>query len=394
MLSCYSAVGTVPSSRAKPTAAPSSTLGPTTRKRAALILRDPPVPRIFGSSSIDENPQVTSTTATSIPLAPLDSIREGAAIDTTTIPSVPADLIQEEGDHVVAIAAINSSVAPFSEAADFEIKRSDKVGGVNKVIKKRCRRKVRIQLKRPVQVVSRTLQKLFDCCQQVFKGPGTVPCPADVQKMSHILDGMKPEDVGLSKDLQFFKPKSEVEGTPRVTSATIYKCENFELCIFFLPATAVIPLHNHPEMTVFSKLLLGTMHIKAYDWVDPLDSHHLMISPSKLRLAKMKANRMFTAPCDTSVLYPTSGGNIHEFTAITPCAVLDVIGPPYSKDDGRDCSAFYKDTQCNTLSDREEFRKVKDDECCYGWLEEIEIPKESEMDGIEYMGPQIINPTS
>lgn len=25
----------------------------------------------------------------------------------------------------------------------------------------------------------------------------------------------------------------------------------------------------------------------------------------------------------------------------------------------------------------------------YGWLEEIEMPKESVMDGIEYLGPQI-----
>ncbi|KAL3644132.1 hypothetical protein CASFOL_012064 [Castilleja foliolosa] len=200
---------------------------------------------------------------------------------------------------------------------------------------------------------------------------------------------MSPEDVGLSKDLQFFKPKSQTEGTPRVTSATIYKCENFELCIFFLPASAVIPLHNHPEMTVFSKLLMGTMHIKAYDWAGSINQS---VSPSKLRLAKLKVNKTFTAPCDTSVLYPTSGGNIHEFTAVTPCAVLDVIGPPYSKSDGRDCS-FYKETLCGDLfSDNGEL--TKDDRCCYRWLEETEIPSESEMDGIEYMGPQIINTIS
>lgn len=67
-----------------------------------------------------------------------------------------------------------------------------------------------------------------------------------------------------------------------------------------------------------------------------------------VRLAKLKANKTFTAPCDTSVLYPTTGGNIHEFTAITPCAVLDVIGPPYSKEDGRDCS-YYKDYPYNAF---------------------------------------------
>ncbi|KAK4478829.1 hypothetical protein RD792_014330 [Penstemon davidsonii] len=253
--------------------------------------------------------------------------------------------------------------------------------GVNKVIKKRkCKGKIRVQLKKNVEVVSLTLQKVFSSCQEVFKGPGTVPCPGDVQKLQHILDNMKPEDVGLNSDLRFFNIKSEVEGTPRVASATIDKCANFELSIFFLPANAVIPLHNHPEMTVFSKLLLGTMHIKAYDWVEPkpLDSNR-STSPSKCRLAKLTSNRTFTAPSDASVLYPTSGGNIHEFRAITPCAVLDVIGPPYSKDDGRDCS-YYKDTPV----------KEEDGSCNYGWLEEIEIPKESEMDAIEYMGPKII----
>lgn len=61
-----------------------------------------------------------------------------------------------------------------------------------------------------------------------------------------------------------------------------------------------------------------------------------------VKLACLKEDDIFTAPCDTSVLYPTSGGNIHAFTAITASAILDVVGPPYSKEDGRDCS-YYKD---------------------------------------------------
>lgn len=67
-----------------------------------------------------------------------------------------------------------------------------------------------------------------------------------------------------------------------------------------------------------------------------------------VRLAKLKVNSIFSAPCNTSVLYPTSGGNIHEFRAITPCAILDVIGPPYSLEEGRDCS-YYKDIPYSAL---------------------------------------------
>ncbi|KAG6642842.1 hypothetical protein CIPAW_09G168800 [Carya illinoinensis] len=212
----------------------------------------------------------------------------------------------------------------------------------------------------------------------------------NVEHFHHVVDNMKPEDVGLSGELQFFQPSNEVKSDPRVTYTTIYQCDNFSLCIFFLPATGVIPLHNHPGMTVFSKLLLGAMHIKSYDWVDPVDSDS-SVQSSPLRLAKLKADRVFTAPCDTSVLYPTTGGNIHAFTAITPCAVLDVLGPPYSNDDGRDCS-YYKDhpyaasTEVETTVNMEEADR-------YGWLEEIELPENSKMDGIEYLGPQIIEPS-
>ncbi|MBA0561207.1 hypothetical protein Golob_018056 [Gossypium lobatum] len=199
-------------------------------------------------------------------------------------------------------------------------------------------------------------------------------------------DKMKPEDVGLSKNLQFFKPTGAVNGTPRVTYTTIYQCDQFSLCIFFLPETAVIPLHNHPEMTVFSKLLLGKMHIKSYDWVEPKDSK----PPSKLRLARLKANSVYTAPCNTSVLYPTTGGNIHQFTAVTPCAVLDVLGPPYSKEDDRDCS-YYKDFPYSAFSNEGETTRVNEEEReGLGWLEEIEAPENAVMDRIDYLGPQII----
>jgi plant cysteine oxidase len=37
--------------------------------------------------------------------------------------------------------------------------------------------------------------------------------------------------------------------------------------VFCFPAGATLPLHDHPEMVVLSKLLYGTVRKRSYDWV-------------------------------------------------------------------------------------------------------------------------------
>ncbi|XP_048140424.1 LOW QUALITY PROTEIN: plant cysteine oxidase 2-like [Rhodamnia argentea] len=107
-----------------------------------------------------------------------------------------------------------------------------------------------------------------------------------------------------------------------------------------------------------------------------------------MRMAKVKVNSEFTAPCETSMLYPANGGNMHCFTAVTACAVLDVLGPPYSDPEGRHCT-YYRDLPFTSFSVDAASSVPREEREDYARLQEREIPEDFNVVGIPYRGPII-----
>lgn len=148
----------------------------------------------------------------------------------------------------------------------------------------------------------------------------------------------------------------------------------FTMGIFVFPPYGRIPLHDHPEMCVLSRILYGDLDRLSLDLVreedvaeseKPTTSTNAASSLLKSAWAscgfgsfknannninnnmpkgskRAFRNRVdhLSAPSCTS-LFPYEG-NLHEFVAgPNGAAVLDVLLPPYNGRDGRDCTFYH-----------------------------------------------------
>lgn len=110
---------------------------------------------------------------------------------------------------------------------------------------------------------------------------------------------------------------------------------------------ASIPLHDHPGMSVVSRVLYGSMSVKAYDLVD-VDAAGASASrvatptgSTATRLeARMCTDAVVAAPFTTDL--SPDHGNLHEFVAGAErgCAIFDILTPPYDERAGRDCTYY------------------------------------------------------
>ncbi|GJM96060.1 hypothetical protein PR202_ga12866 [Eleusine coracana subsp. coracana] len=82
---------------------------------------------------------------------------------------------------------------------------------------------------------------------------------------------------------------------------------NHLVIVIFQPTGGVMPLHDHPGMTVFTKLLVGSAYIESCDWVQP---RIFDVGLDSVMLAeKVRDDRLKAQSAGAWVLSPDSSRN-------------------------------------------------------------------------------------
>ncbi|EFJ52461.1 hypothetical protein VOLCADRAFT_86577 [Volvox carteri f. nagariensis] len=189
------------------------------------------------------------------------------------------------------------------------------------------------------------LQDFFTAARRaVLHGTVNESNPDTVAQLANMMGAIRLEELGLDSDMvadPFLGALKLHLRDSRIKYMRIYEDPSLTFGLFCFPAGTVIPLHNHPDghsanpSRSATRLLFGQLRVSAYDWVVQPAAP---ITSGSAR-ARLVCDAVIGPATPPLVLFPSSGGNLHEFTAETPCAVLDLLTPPYEPPE-RNCTYY------------------------------------------------------
>lgn len=119
-----------------------------------------------------------------------------------------------------------------------------------------------------------------------------------------------------------------------------YACPTFSMGIFMMRKGTRIPIHDHPDMTVFTKVLLGRIQTQSYDIIVENGSKLEGNSVNMLRRVRVHPVRVLCASDGAVLSVSPESGHLHAIEAVETSVFVDVMGPPYHDDPQSNCTYY------------------------------------------------------
>ncbi|XP_046840489.1 2-aminoethanethiol dioxygenase-like isoform X2 [Xenia sp. Carnegie-2017] len=184
------------------------------------------------------------------------------------------------------------------------------------------------------------IQKLARQAFKTFRSVEKPPTKENLDTLKEMMSTITVNDVNLSRPNT--RRRSFVHHFAPVTHVNIIDCSYFSMAIFIVDHGCRLPLHNHPGMYGFCKVLYGQIEVEMYS---PLkseqDTNGIISKNDEYEKFLYQGKHQFDSKSVLCTVTPCNG-NLHSISAVSgPAAFLDILGPPYSSDEGRDC-IYYK----------------------------------------------------
>ena len=146
------------------------------------------------------------------------------------------------------------------------------------------------------------------------------------------MKNLTPEQLGCTgnEDPYYF------QGNLNRVTITGENCEDFRLVLFFIKKGTRMPLHDHPNMSVFFRLVFGELKYHGYDKIDEKLKYNNISSDQYQELLankasiKAKKTRLMTIKKDDVLYVRPSFNNLHTFEAKENSCFFDICLPNYT----------------------------------------------------------------
>jgi len=206
---------------------------------------------------------------------------------------------------------------------------------------------------------------------------------AEIVKLT---SSVTPEDVYFDSNLVLDRGM----GRAPVTYIDLFENHLATLGIFVLNNVFTLPLHDHPSMFGFVKVLFGKVRVRSYTevLVDPPNDLLRISHERDRRIVTVKLANEFEANQDSpaTVLTP-SECNFHSISSVDgPAAFLDLLSPPYDYKTRQRICHYYSEISPESCSS-DGIRSTTNSDFLY--LIEKDEPEDFYCDSAKYRGPPL-----
>ena len=163
------------------------------------------------------------------------------------------------------------------------------------------------------------------------------------QKLIKDMDSINLSQLGVTGTNQSDDPYHFKGQLNRVT---ISGNEDYRLVLFFIKKGTVMPLHDHPNMSVYFKLMFGKLNYVQYDKVENKykynrfsDDEYQELLETKTEIHAKKSEAKMVEGGKIMLVRP-SCGNMHKFVAEEDSCFFDICLPNYTNDSLRRITYF------------------------------------------------------